>query len=226
MARLAVLRKRAAVRIAVARRATVEGRHLELHDSLLSRRRRMAFLAGRPHVSSGQREARTAVIELRRLPAFGRVATLAIPSELTAMHVLMALRTLARQTQVRTLQVLHLDALALDFRDARRVVALRTLKLSVLAFERVTRRRVIELAGRRVPLDELEVLAVVLGMAAGACLVRALRAHQRRVEPALPLQPERNLHMAVEALEAGGAFAQFVARSAARGAAEGLMRAR
>lgn len=80
------------------------------------------------------------------------------------MDVFVALRALARHTQEGPLQILHLDAVALDFGDGRRVVALRAFQRRVLALERVTCGRVMEPARRWIPLNEVEIFTVVLGV--------------------------------------------------------------
>jgi len=78
-----------------------------------------------------------------------------------------------RKPQVRAIRIFNFDCRTLLGRNVRSSVALLALQSSVLAFQQVTCVLVVE--GLDIPLDQGEVFAVMLRVAAGALLAGTLR---------------------------------------------------
>lgn len=94
----------------------------------------------------------------------------AVAPELAAMFIAMAARTLSRKSQVRTVQIRHEDATAGCNRYVLRLVALFTGYAGVAAAQREACLVVVEGFATWLPMNELEVDAVVVGVAAYAVL--------------------------------------------------------
>ncbi len=169
VARLAALRKAAMVRILVAVRALIErnAHILRLAVGAVG----VALRALHLRVQSGQRIARFRVIELLnvdRLPVHEVVALLTIRSQPSLVSILVTTCARRRKSQIGSSQIFRLDRGPLLRGDMRGIVTLRTLKASVLALEHITSLFMVE--GLDVPLDQGEIFAVVLGVAACAFL--------------------------------------------------------
>lgn len=85
--------------------------------------------------------------------------------------------------------------------------------------QRVPGLAMIEFAGRGLPLDDVEILAVVLGVTARAILAAAGVLDHLRVEAPFFRDPPANLHMATEAPKPRSARAKDVTGAALRRAA-------
>lgn len=225
VAGLARIRKSAAMRIGMACRTLLESQPGEFHKLLRSGRRGMAFHAGHKRVRAGKREARLRVIESRGpLPLRKGVALQAVRSQLPAMLIRVAAQAVARQPQKRPLQVFHQDGAAFRSPNVFRRVTLHASQPRVLPLQHVSRLAVIECFGRRVPLDEVEIWTVVLGMAARAVPAGATLAHQRCVQTALLGETLGNFHMAFETFQIGFPQPNLVATRALGWSTEGLVR--
>ena len=215
MAGLTPLRKAAVVRISVAIGTLVEWNSCV--SWFVVRSRRVAPGTRNLRVQSGQRIACLAVIELPdvdRLPVFEVVARLASLAQTPVVRVLVAGGTGGRQAEISTAEVFDLNGRAFcGWNSCRRVATIAT-QPRMLAFENVSRLFVIE--GLDVPLDEREVFAVVLGMAACALLARAWRDVVGCVQSFASDETACDLGMAVQALQSG-LSAKLVASGAVRG---------
>ena len=103
-------------------------------------------------------------------------------------------------------------------------MTLRASQPGVFPLQRIPGFVVIECFGRRVPLDEVEIWAVVLGMAARAVPASAALANQRCVQAALLGQTLGNFHVAFETFQIGFPRADFVTARALGWPAEGSVR--
>ena len=156
-----------AMRIVVARRTAIE-----LESNIF----RYAVGAGSVTLltsdlamQSGQRELGFRVVEATRVfPVLIVMALQTVRAKLPLVLVFMARDAIARKAQVSSVGVLHLQRRAFQVADVRGVVALGAGEARVFAIECKTRLGVIELRRRGVPVQETEVRAVVLGMAAHA----------------------------------------------------------
>lgn len=165
MAGFARLREGSVMRIAVAVRALREWNAGEARNAA-RRRGRVTLGARHLRVKAGEREPRLVMVDLvRRFPVREIVALQARLAQLSFVGVRVACHALLRKTQEGVVQVFHFDQRAHGGADSRRRVALAAFDLRVLAFERVARLLVVEFLQRRDPVNQREILAVVLGMA-------------------------------------------------------------
>lgn len=172
MARLAGLRKRAVVRIAMAIRT------LPKRNSCVTRlvvgTRCVALLACHLHVHAGQWIARFRVIELLRadrLPVSRVMALGAVVSKTSLVRILVTTHARPREPKERAVQIFDLDAGALGGWNLLRGMALFACQAGMLAFQCESGLRVIE--AFRVPLNQRKILPVVIGVAGGASLARS-----------------------------------------------------
>ena len=157
------------------------------------------------------------------LPTFEIVALLTGRAEAAFMGILVTAAACGGETEISPAQILDFDEWAVGGRNVGRIVAFVAGQAGVLAFEQVSRFLVIE--GFDVPLDEREVLAIVLGVAACALLAGTGGNVVGGVQALVGGKPGRNLGMTVQTLESC-LPAELVATGAVRGAVEGLMRPR
>ena len=94
----------------------------------------------------------------------------------------------------------------------------------VLAIQEIARFRVIKSRLRRLPVNDPEIQAIVLRMAADAPLVAGL-VHQGSVVAAMGCDPLRDLRMTFQALDLGTATGEPMAHNAICGPAQPLVRA-
>ena len=155
------------------------------------------------------------------------MAFLAVTAQLAAVFVNVAARALRGKPKVGTGEVLHLDALFRRRSDAGGCVALNAFEPGVTAQQRIPGLLMLEFLSRRVPLDDVEFVSVVVGMAADALLLRPVfRLHDTSVKSRLGLNTRTDLAMAAHAFEARRSDGQRVTRRAFRGAFEGTVRVR
>jgi len=184
---------------------------------------RVALFAFHLCVQACQRIAGLAVIELADVELFPVdevVARLASGTETSFVEVFMARDAGLGQAQERAVQILVLNRRAFLRRDAGRVVALIALESSVFAFEHVSRFAVVE--SFDVPLDQGEIVAVVLGVAAGAFLAGAGGNLVSGVKPAMSIQAIRDFRVALETLQRG-LTAELMTTGAVGRSIEGLV---
>ena len=216
----------AAVRIGVARGAFVEGHAGELHHFFRSAARQVTFLAGHMFMAPGERIARLRVVEAReRFPAVHVVAALAIAPELAAVRIGMADEAIARQSEEGARQQLLSDEAPLGFGDVLRRMTFLAVQPGVLSLQRVAGLGVVKPFGRGIPLDEIEIFAVVFGVAGNAGFAGGALREQRRMQAAIFLETIGNERVAVQALEGGASGTELVTRGAHGRPGTGLMRA-
>jgi hypothetical protein len=122
-------------------------------------------------------------------------------------------------------QVFHLNTGAFSLHNTLRVVASIAGEPSVLAGEWITRLAVIEFARCSVPLDDVEVLAEMVGMAARAVFPAVGLLDDVSMKPPASGQPLPNLGMTAQALEAWRPGPKNVAGCALGWTTQAIMRA-
>ena len=135
------------------------------------------------------------LFDLRVLPVRRVVAIGAGGSEAALVHVFVAGDALRRKAEERPAQVL-LQLLQKSARrrlDIFRLVALPAIDGRMFAVQHVARLRVIESLVGRLPVQQGEVLAVVVGVALDARLARPPRIRIGAVQAAVLLQLRRDL---------------------------------
>jgi len=169
VARLAGLRKTAAVGITVAVRALAEG------NSRVTRfvvgAGCVALCAGHRGVQAGQGILGLRMVKLPhrdRLPIAVAMALRAILAEASLVLILVTSHATGRQPQKSPVQILDLDLRTRGRRNSRGSVAALASQPRMFAFQRVTSLPVLE--GLHIPLDEREIFPVMLGVAAAAFL--------------------------------------------------------
>jgi hypothetical protein len=152
------------------------------------------------------------------------MAARAVVTELTAMLVLVATGTGPRKPEESAIQVLDLYSGARGRWNLLRVVALLAFQRGVLPGKRETGLPMIQSFAVRLPADELEIQAVMLGMTARAILACRVRGQPDPMH-ALPLgYTSLYLRMTIEALQLNCAAAQVVALGAIEHAGKRLVR--
>ena len=169
MARLAALGKAAVVRILMAIGALVERNTHVLRLPVGS----VGVALGALHLGmqAGQWIACLRVIELcgaDGFPVLEVMALLAGRTESALVLVFMTANASGREPEICPAQILDLDCPAVLSRDVGWVMALVTGERCMLALEGVSRFCVVE--GLDIPLDQREVFAIVLGVAARTLL--------------------------------------------------------
>lgn len=174
-------------------------------------------------VQTRQRIARLRVIELGNadlLPIFEIVALLTGRAEAAFVGILVTAGARGGETEIGTAKVLDFDGRTVGDRNMGRVVAFVAGQADVLAFEHVPGFLMIE--GVDVPLDQREVLTIVLGVAASALLAGTDGNVVGGVETSVGGEPSRNLGVTVETLESR-LPAELVTSGAVRGTIERLV---
>lgn len=171
VARFAGLRECPVMRVGMAVRAFRE-RHAREPRRASRRRGRVAFRARHLLVQSRERESCLVVIDFRRrFPVHEIVALDAILAELPLVRIIVTGHAIRRQPEVRLPQILHLDRGLHGSLNVRGRVTLIALDHGVLSLQTVACLAMIECLQRRLPVNEREILAVVLGMAFRAVLL-------------------------------------------------------
>ena len=225
MARLAGLRgEAAAMGVFVAVGALVEWNPGVLRLAIRS----VGVALGALHLGMQPRErvACFRVIELCNadfLPVFEIVALLTGRAQPSFVGILVTAATCGREAEISSAQILDFDGRTVGGRDIGSIVALVTGQAGVLAFEGVPSFLVIE--GLDIPLDQREVLAIVLRVAARAFLTGTGGNVVSSVQAFVGGEPSCDLGMAIEALE-GRLPPEFVATGAVGSAVERLVRPR
>lgn len=219
--------KGSAVRIGVARGAFVESDAGKLHHFFRAAGRAVTFLAGDWFVPSGERVARLRVVEAReRFPAVHVVAALAIAAELAAVGVRMARQAIARQPEECARQQLFANQMPLSIGDVLWRVTAPAIQPGVLSFQGVAGLGMVKPFGRGIPFDEIEIFAIVLGVAGDAGLAGCALGEQSRVQAAAILEAVGDERVAVQAFEGGTAGTELVTSRAHGRPGERLMSTR
>ena len=201
----------------------------ELHVLVADRPARhiglMTFLAGHFDVLTGQRITRLRVIELLGgFPIHEVVALQAVVAELAFVRILVTGDALLRKAEERLGGIRHLDERTFRAHHVHRRMTLLAGGVRVLPFEDIAGLLVVKLFLGRLPVNEMEVLAVVLQMAANAVLAVGILHSEPRVVAVLGVEPPGNFLVAVETLKGRRAGSELVATRALRCAGQGFMR--
>ncbi len=138
------------------------------------------------------------------------------------MGILVASGTRLRKSEESFARVLDAYGRTLGRRHALRVMALVASKSSVLAGQHVSSLAVIERLRPGIPCDQVEIFAVVVGVAAGAILRARLGDHVG-MQPAMRGNPRGNLGMTFQTLEGSFPGAKLVAGGTLRGSFQRLV---
>ena len=198
-----------------------------LQDLRIACFRLMALLARHAGVLARQRIAGLRMIELAGgLPIIETVTPHAILAQLTLMAVNVAGEAVARETQKCSVQILDLDRRSFGGRDVRGSMALLASDGSVFPLECITCLSVVEFLLRRFPVDHLEILTIVIRVAADAILAARLKIDDGRVESPMGNQSQGDFRMALQTLQTLASHGQAVTRNALSGTVKGLMSTR
>ncbi len=192
---------------------------IELHVPVASRTaghiRLVALLAGDLNVKSRQRIAGLGVIEqLCGFPVRKIMTSQTIVSELAFVHILVARYAILRQPEKRLRKILHLEERAFLGNHVSRHVAFLAREASMLSFQVVASQAMIKLFLQRLPVDQIEVFAVMLQMAADTVLAIGVFHMDLVMIAMLGRQPLRDFFVALQALEGGRAGPELVAACA------------
>lgn len=194
----------------------------------------VALLARNFPVKSGQRIVRLRVIKILFvdlgdvLPVRSAVALRAIGPEASLVLVFVAGSALCRHAEISLAEILlqlHQKASRCR-RDILRLVALAAIHAHMLAVEHIAGLGVIESLGRRIPVQQCEILPVVIGVALDAGLTGLARGGEGAVEAAMLLKFCGNLAMAFGAAKRPLAHRLSVALGAIGRSLEAVMGAR
>lgn len=189
--------------------------------------RLVAFFAGDFDVKTGQRISCLGMVKLiGGFPIRKVVALEAIVAELALMRILVTRYAVLREPEEGFGRVLHFDERTLVGSHVHRRVAFLASDAGMLAFQVVARQSMVELLLSRLPMDQVEVLAVVLQMAANAVFPVRIAHLNLEVIAVLAVEPSGDFLMAVQALEGGRAGAELVATHALRSSGKRLVRLR
>lgn len=149
------------------------------------------------------------------------MALRAIGTEPPGVRILVAGGAGFGNSEERAVEVLDLDQGALAGGDVLGSVAFPAFEPGVLSVQQVAGLLMVEIL--RVPLDDGEIQAVVIGVALGAFLAGTGADAIRRMQAVVSRETRSNLGMAVETPEGGLASTQFVTCGAVRSPVEFLM---
>lgn len=202
VAGLAAGRKRPVMRVLVAAAAGLKVDSFVLDDFRVRLCRLMALRAFDASVLPGQREMRHRMIEcFYGFPVVVIVAGLAFGAQLAFVMVLMTREAGRVQAFERPRQIVNHDDFSVCHGDVLRVMALFAFQLRVLAEEHITGLLMIEFIFGGIPLEDAEVLAVVLGVASGAIGIPLAAIGHAPVHTLMRFHETVDLAMAVEALQ-------------------------
>ena len=212
------------VRMAVA--ASMESHANIFQNFRMVGRGLVALLASHAPMLTRQRVAGLRMVKLvGGLPIVETVTACAVLTQLALMPVSVTREAVPGEAQKGSVQILDLDGGFHRGRDVRRSVALLTRHAGVLPLQNIAGLTVVKSLLRRLPADELEILSVVVGVAAGAIFIARQRIPNYGVESLVRSHARGNVRVALKALQAFAAHSQSMAGDALSGAIEGLMRA-
>lgn len=204
------------------------GAGIELHVLVACRPTRLirlvAFFASDLDVETGQRIARLRMVKLiRGFPIRKVVALQAVVAELALMHIFVARHAILRQSEKGPGEILHLNERTLVRNHISGHVTLLTGNAGVLSFQVVARQPVVKLFLRRLPVDQVEIRAIVLQMAANAVLPVWVAHLDLEVISVLAAETSGDFFVAIQALEGRRGGAELVAARTLCGPGEGLV---
>jgi hypothetical protein len=139
------------------------------------------------------------------------------------MLILMATRTRTRQAEVGVAQVFYLDLRARRLRNLPRVMALLAMQSGMRAGQWKAGLQVIYGLAVRLPANQREIRAVMIGVTLHAIFARPFGANPHRMHAAILRQTVTDLCVTVETLEFHSARAHVVAFRAAQNAGKRLV---
>lgn len=185
----------------------------------------VAFLTSNLDVEAGQRIAGLRVIELLcGFPIREVVALQAVVAELAFVHIFVARYTILRQPEKGLRKIFHFDECALIRNHVGGHVTFLAGNTRMLCLQVVARQPVIKLFLRRLPVNQIEVLAVVFQVAADAVFAVGISHLKLRVIAVVRFQTSRYFFMAIQAFESRRVSAELMAARALRRSREGLVR--
>jgi hypothetical protein len=195
---------------------------LELHILVTGRTaghiRLVAFLAFDLDVKTGQWIPGLGMIKLLcRLPVRKIMTLQAIVSELTFVHIFVAWDTFLRQTEKGPRQILHSDECPLVGNHINGQVAFLAGDASVLSFQVVASQAMIKLFLRRLPVDEVEVFAIVFEVAAHTIFPIRIAHLKLGVISMIRSEPLGHFFVTIQAFESRSAGAELMTTGALRG---------
>jgi len=189
----------------------------------------VAFLAGCVQVRAGEWIARLRVVELLlvdtgSLPVDGRVALCAVASKAALVLVFVACNATGRKAQPCVIQILGPQLRSRGWKDVLGCMAGTARNTGVFPIERVTGLRVIKAPRGRVPMEQVEVFPVVIGVAFDAGRSGRSGVGKCRMESLVPLQFVFDFAMAFQTVKSRRPGRDLVAFDAIGGPVEALMR--
>ena len=160
----------------------------------------------------------------RRFPAGKSVATRAVGAYLAAMFIDVAAGAIARQSQIRAVQVFDLNTGAIGGRNISRLVALFAGDARMFSLERKSCFDMVERFAIRDPAHQSKIHAVMIGVAFRAFLACGIRSREGGVQAALAGKAIANFRVTLEAFKLRCAAFQVVALGAIRRPVQRLVR--
>jgi hypothetical protein len=196
------LLKRAAVRIAMARSAGCGIGHFVAHRPAGKLARAVALFARHTHVHPGQRIRGLFMPETGSgLPGQLAMAAKTVLLQLACMHVAMARRAGLAEAEVGAIQILDADLLPRLDGDPLGCVTLGTLDPGVFPLQRKPGQPVVEFFTRGRPRHNVEIAAVVFGVAPGAPGFDPPALHHTRMVAHAEFEARRDLLVAAHTLK-------------------------
>ena len=110
-----------------------------------------------------------------RLPACQSVALRAVSAELSAVLIRMTAHAITRQTQIRAVQIFDLNTRTPGRWNVLSIVTFLAGYSRMFSFEWITRLTVVQGFAVRIPVNHIEIHAVMIGVALRALLARGIR---------------------------------------------------
>jgi len=162
----------------------------------------MAFRAFDRLMLSGEGESGVGMIEgLDRLPAENVMAFLAVGAELAGVWIFVARQAGRVHSFEGPVEIANHDPFVVGHRDVFGIVTRSALQTGVAPFQDVSCLAVVKLIFGSVPLEDAEVLAVVLGMASRAIVVAFGTVNHASMHAFVRSHQRQNLAVAIHALE-------------------------
>lgn len=179
----------------------------------------VALFACNIFVQASQRETRLRMVEgvgidLRALPVGSRMALRAVWPQAALMLILVATVAIRRQPEPGLTQILRCQEPAPWLNNMCRLMARPATYAGVFAIQRITSLRMVESLGSRVPVQQREVLPVVIGVALDASHTRCTCLREGGMETLALLKFGSDLLVTLHAAKRRGACIDGVALGA------------
>lgn len=184
----------------------------------------VAFFASHLNVLTGQRVACLRMVKLFcRFPIGEIVALQAVVAELALMGIFVARHAVLGKPEKRSREILHFDESALLADHVHRRVAFLASNSGVFPFQLVTGHLVIKLFLRRLPVNQIEIFAVVLKVAANAVFAIGIAHLNLEVVAVLGGKAPGDFLVAIHALKGRSVGAELMAARALRRSCQRLV---